>query len=170
MTEVISTIGSIINNHTYTVDDEMLKYFDDEFAKGTYSSRENIEGLALEWSLRKVGILTTLPKVKGEEYQWRHDWAFSHNILIDLKRRPAHSQNTCISHWQKAVSSYNIGQLTHYVIYTTNIERNLKLNDVLTFEFEDMMTVKEAYKLSFAPCEEFRLIPKRDLQYEAIGV
>jgi len=35
-------------------------------------------------------------------------------------------------------------QLTHYVMYTTNKERDLALGDKLLFRFEDMIDVREA--------------------------
>ena len=137
-------IRNIINNHTCVVDEGMLAFFAQEHAKNTYSSYENIQALALEYSLRQAGILETLAKVKGERYQWRHDWAYTPDILIDLKRRPAKYQNTTIGDPMKALHSYSMKQVTHYVIYTTNKERDLCLGDKLTFRFEDMIDVREA--------------------------
>lgn len=137
-------IRNIINNHTAIVDEGMLNFFKQEYAKGTYSSYENCQALALEYSLRQVGLLETLPKVPREKYQWRHDWAYTPDVLIDLKRRPAKYTNTTLGDPMKALESYSMKQLTHYVMYTTNKERDLALGDKLMFRFEDMIDVREA--------------------------
>ena len=139
-------IKNIIDNHIAIVDEDMLNFFKQEFAKGTYSSYENCQALALEYSLRKVGLLTTLPKLKRERYQWRHDWAYTLEILIDLKRRPLRFPNTTIGNPTKALSSVSMNQLTHYVIYTTNKENDLFIGDELKFKFEDMISVQDALK------------------------
>ena len=151
----MNAIKEIINNHTYVVNRRMLDFFQSEYDKGTYSKWENIHALALEWSLRDVGILKTLDKVEGESYQWRHDWAYSEDplILIDLKRRPFKFKNISISKFQDKIDSYQMGQLTHFVSFTTNLENISERNigDVLTFNFDTMIGVKEAWTQSFAP-------------------
>lgn len=158
-------IKNIIDNHTYIVDQEMLDWLKEQSKKKQYSNYDNVLALALEYSLRKVGKLSTLPKRENEKYQWRHDWAYSSDILIDLKRRPIAYKNTSLGNLQRAAQSYNMKEVTHYVIYTTNKEKDLQVGDVLTFKFEDMIDVKEAHKLSFklqnSKGEDFSLFPPR---------
>lgn len=137
-------IRNIINNHVAIVDEGMLNFFKQESTKGSYSSYENCQALALEYSLRQAGLLTTLPKVPREKYQWRHDWAYTADILIDLKRRPAKYLNTAFGDPMKVIESHSLKQLTHFVIYTTNKERDLKIGDKLVFRFEDMINVHDA--------------------------
>ena len=141
-------IRNIIDNHIATVDEGMINFFKQEASKGTYSSYRNCQALALEYSLRQAGLLVTLPKVKGERYQWRHDWAYTPEILIDLKRRPSHYPNTSLSDPLKFLESYAMNQLTHFVTYITNKEDNLQIGDKLYFKFEDMIDVREALSIS----------------------
>lgn len=158
-------IANIINNHKAVVDEGMIEFFKKELSKGTYSNYQNIQALALEYSLRQAGLLTTLPKLPREKYQWRHDWAYTPEILIDLKRRPAQFQNTSLGDPLKSLESYAMKQVTHFVIYTTNKETDLVLGDKLFFRFEDMIDVREAFKLSIikqnAEGKQYALFPNR---------
>ena len=52
---MIEAIAEIINNHTYTVDQWLLDTLDEEAKKPAYSSRENVDALALEFTARRVG-------------------------------------------------------------------------------------------------------------------
>lgn len=142
------TIKEIINSHTYTVDHWLLYRLEEEFNKGTYSKRENVDALALELTLKKEGKIDTLDKLPNESYQWRHDWAYTDEILIDLKRRPNWSSNYSLSGIHKMLDSYNKGQLTHIVGFSQNIETNYKIGDVLNFTFEGILPVKEAIQKS----------------------
>ena len=45
---MIEEIAEIINNHTYVVDEWLLNRLDEEAKKPAYSSRENVDALALE--------------------------------------------------------------------------------------------------------------------------
>jgi len=138
------TIKEIINTHTYTVDRWLLDELDREDAEGTYSSRKNVDALALEKTLKKCGKLKTLEKVPTEQYQWRHDWAYTDHILIDLKRRPKQYNNYSISNIHKMKESKELNQLTHLVGYSQNIENDYKIGDVLTFKFEGILEIEEA--------------------------
>ena len=165
-------VQEIINTHTAVVDQELLDELDAEFnkinpqtGKRSYSSREHVDALALEFTLKRAGKIKTLPAVEGEKYAWRHDWAFSEEplVLIDLKRRPQYSPNVSIGNFEQKRKSYDMLQLTHFVGFSTNIEliTEKNLGDVLTFEFDMMIGVKEAFKCSFAPKPDYRLLKVR---------
>lgn len=160
------TITEIINTHTYTVDEWLLNTLNAEFRKGSYSNRKNVDALALELTLGKAGKLKTLPKVMGEKYQWRHDWAYSPNVLIDLKRRPKSSNNYSIYNTAKMIESYNMNQLTHIVGFTQNIENDYNIGDVLTFQCEGMLPIEKAIQLAFNYSPGFKLLSKDYLQPE----
>lgn len=130
-------IANIINNHRVIVDRGMINFFEHEFKKNSYSSYEYIQALALEYSLRQAGLLEV-------KHRWRHDWAYSDEILIDLKRRPMKYQNTSIGDPMKIIASKEQKMLTHFVIYSTNKETDLTIGDELTFKFEDMIDVETA--------------------------
>jgi len=155
----IEIIAETINSHTYVVDQWLLDRLDTEFRKGSYSERKNVDALALELTLLKAGKIKVLDKVKGESYQWRHDWAFNLQYLLDLKRRPKGSRNISLSGINKFTESLMMGQLTHFVSYTQNIEHDYKMGDVLTFEFDGMIGVIDGIKKSNATTKAFRLLP-----------
>lgn len=160
------TVTEIINNHTYKVDTWLLDALNREFKKGSYSSRKNVDALALELTLAKAGKLKTLSKVKGESYQWRHDWAYSPTVLIDLKRRPQFSNNYSISNTHKMLESRKMNQLTHIVGFVQNIEHNYKIGDVLTFQCEGMLPIEKAIELAYPHSPGFKLLSKKALQTE----
>jgi len=141
-------VKNTINDHTYIVDQWLLDALDDEYKKGTYSSRKNVDALALEITLRYKGKLETLEKLPNEKYQWRHDWAVADDFLIDLKRRPQWSNNYCISSSGKLQESYKMGQLTHVVGFTQNIENDYKLGDKLTFKCEGILPVDDVIRIA----------------------
>lgn len=174
MNKIEQHIAGIINRHTVHVDSRIIKMLDREFAKKTYSNRENVDALLLELTLKSGGKIKTLDKVPGEGYQWRHDWAedwTSHSpntpvYLIDLKRRPAKYQNVVLSGTDKMIKSYNMGQLTHIVAFSQNKETNYQLGDLITFKFEGILPIKEAIKMSVKKTDNYRLLHKSCLQNE----
>ncbi len=166
---MIDQIADIINNHTYIVDEWLINRLDEEFNKGSYSSRENIDALALELTAKKLGKMQTLERCKNERYQWRHDWAY-HDHLIDLKRKPAKWPNICLNDVPKMVESYNLNQLTHIVGYTQNIETDYEIGQILEFEFSGMLPLREAITLSERKGDTWRILNTNHLQREELTV
>jgi hypothetical protein len=135
--EQYKAIDEIINNHTCVVTQDMLDFFNKKFNNGNsaYSSLLNTQAEALEWSLEQVGLAKRLPPVEGEKYAFRHDWAYSLQLLIDLKRRQKKYKNITISNLIQKEQSFKMGQLTHFKAYTQNIDdRLLTIGDKLSFE------------------------------------
>jgi len=148
------SITDTINTHAYTVDQWLLDELEKHWSYGSYSKRENVDALALELTLKHQGKITTLPKVESEKYQWRHDWAYTPEILIDLKRKPNKYRNISLpppgkyGNGCKMIESYNMGQLTHIVGFSQNIETDYKIGDVLKFKFLGILPLKEAIHFS----------------------
>lgn len=172
---MINEIKYIINTHTYEVDEWLLNKFE------WYRNNTNIkrtDALALELTLAHTGKIAQLPKLQNETYQWRHDWAFSNDVLIDLKRRPQKDKhgNVCknISFSPKLMTkSYNMvpRQLTHVVAYSQNIETNYKIGDKLKFVFEGIEKYDVVYKNSLKMSDDYNLLNvKSCLQTEPIVV
>ena len=162
---MINEIANIINNHSYIVDEWLIDRLDQEFNKGSYSNRLNIDALALEITAKRVGLMQTLDEVDGEAYQWRHDWAFSKDVLIDLKRKPDKYDNICLTGIFKMVDSYHKNQLTHIVAFSQNIETNYKIGQKLTFKFEGMLPLKEAIKTAVKTSGDYSLLNVKYLQH-----
>ena len=173
---MIEEIAEIINNHTYVVDEWLLNRLDEEAKKPAYSSRENVDALALELTARragkmKVGEIATNPETgKREKYQWRHDWKYDENTFIDLKRKPAQWPNICLNDVPKMIQSYNINQLTHIVGYTQNIENYYKIGQVLEFEFKGILPLREAVNLSERKGDTWRVLNVNHLQNTKLKV
>ena len=55
MNNLIKKIADTINNHTYTVDEWLLNALDEEAKKPAYSSRKNVDALALEFTAIRSG-------------------------------------------------------------------------------------------------------------------
>jgi hypothetical protein len=161
---MIEKIADIINNHTYVVDEWLIDRLNQEFNKGNYSNRKNVDALALELTAKRIGTMTTLDKLENESYQWRHDWAYSDDILIDLKRRPSKYSNICLTGVLKMVESYNMNQLTHIVAFSQNIENNYEIGQVLKFKFEGMLPLKDAIKTAIRTNGDYRLLNINHLQ------
>lgn len=143
---MIEEIKKIIDTHEYVIDHWLINRIDNEFKKGSYSSRENCNALALEITLKEAGILKTLDKVEGESYQWRHDWAYDENHLIDLKCRPVWSNNYSVSVNKESVK---LGQVTHIVGFKQNIVLNDYVPHVgktLKFTCEGIIPVEDVEK------------------------
>jgi hypothetical protein len=172
---MIEEIAEIINNHTYVVDEWLLNRLDEEFAKGSYSNRENINALALELTAKregkiKTGDIATNPKTgKKETYQWRHDWKYDENIFIDLKRKPMARSNICLTGVSKMIESYNMKELTHIVAFSQNIENNYKIGQKLYFKFEGILPLKQAINESTS-MDTFKLLNVNNLQKLKLGV
>lgn len=161
----IHNIANTINTFTLKIQQDIIDMLDNEYdyAKNRtdksegYNSRENVNALILEKSLLAQGKIKVLPKLKTENIQWRHDWAYSENnprILIDLKRYPADSSTQSISiSPEKIIQSYEMkpAQVTHIVAYQQNIETDYKNNigKTLKFKFLGWLPIKEAIKYSF---------------------
>ena len=143
----IAEIANTINNHSYIIDDWLVSTLDEEFKNSNYSERKNVDALALEKYLLVQGKINVLPKIETEKFQWRHDWALTPDVLIDLKRKPGYSKNISLSGIEKMRASAEMQppQLTHIVAYTQNIEHNYKIGQVLTFKFEGILPVKEVF-------------------------
>ena len=167
---MIEEIAKIINSHTYVVDQWLLDTLNEEFAKKSYSSRENIDALAFEKTAIRcgkiqVGEIAINPNTGEEEdYQWRHDWKYDENTFIDLKRKPMKWPNICLNNIPKMIKSYERNQLTHIVAYTQNIENDYKIGQVLEFEFKGILPVKEAIKLSERKGDTWRILNVNYLQ------
>jgi len=161
---MIEEIAEIINNHTYVVDEWLLNRLDEEAEKPAYSSRENVDALALELTAQRVGkmkvgeIITNPETGEKEKYQWRHDWKYDENTFIDLKRKPAQWPNICLSDIPRMIQSYNYNQLTHIVGYTQNIENYYKIGQVLEFEFKGILPFREAVDLSERKGDTWRVL------------
>ena len=164
MNNLIKKIADTINNHTYTVDEWLLNALDEEAKKPAYSSRENVDALALEMTAKHVGSMQTLPKLDNEGYQWRHDWAYTDEVLIDLKRKPNKYSNISLTGIFKMVESYNFNQLTHIAAFSQNIESDYKIGDKLTFKFEGMLPLKDAIKTAVRTSGDYRLLNVNCLQ------
>ena len=161
---MLSKIAEIINTHTYTVDSWLLDALEIEYEKGTYSTRKNIDALALEMTLKKVGKIKTLDKLPNERYQWRHDWAFNQDFLIDLKRRPKWSDKYCISGFKNLSESASLNQLTHIVGFTQNIENDYKVGDELTFEFQGAIPISKLLTIKYSG--QYAMLSQKHLQKE----
>jgi hypothetical protein len=68
------------------------------------------------------------------------------------------------------ITSYNMGQLTHIVGFTQNIEHNYKVGDVLRFKCEGIITLKDAIKQSFSTKDNYKLLSKNYLQMPEVMV
>ena len=85
------------------------------------------------------------------------------SLFIDLKRRPKWSNNISLSGKGHLEESHRLGQLTHIVSYTQNIESNYKIGDLLTFDADGYLPVMEA--LNFArDMQSYKLLDKKCLQ------
>jgi hypothetical protein len=150
--EQYKAIDEIINNHTCVVTQDMLDFFNKKYndGKSNYSSLLNTQAEALEWSLEQVGLAKRLPPVPGEKYAFRHDWAYSLQLIIDLKRRQKKYKNITISNFKQKEHSFEIGQLTHFKAYTQNIDdRLLTIGDKLTFEAGLILSFEVAKAAAF---------------------
>lgn len=137
-----------INSCTYTVNRRMLDYFAEKYKNGNYSSIVNVEAESLEFILRELNIISIGEIVQNEPYQWRNDGVYK-SFKIDFKRKPANRSNVCIKPIQ-AHESYNMGELTHIVTFSTNIERALLIGDEMNFNCHRIYTVPEAIKASYS--------------------
>ena len=170
MNNLIKKIADTINNHTYTVDEWLLNALDEEAKKPAYSSRKNVDALALEFTAIRVGKMkvdkiAVNPETGEEEgYQWRHDWKYDKNTFIDLKRKPNKYSNLSLTKIFKMVESYDRKQLTHIVGFSQNIEHDYKIGDKLTFKFEGMLPLKDAIKRSARGKGDYRLLNVNCLQ------
>lgn len=164
MNDLIEKIADTINNHTYVVDEWLLNALDEEAKKPAYSSRKNVNALALEFTAKHVGSMQTLDKLDNEGYQWRHDWAFTDEVLIDLKRKPNKYSNVSLTGILKMVESYNCNQLTHIVAFSQNIEEDYEIGQKLTFKFEGMLPLKDAIRTSARTSSDYRLLNVNCLQ------
>lgn len=173
---MIEEIAEIINNHTYVVDEWLLNRLDEEAKKPAYKNPKNVDALALEFTAQRVGkmevgeIVTNPETGEEENYQWRHDWAFTNEVLIDLKRKPSKYFNISLTGISKMVSSYNLNQLTHIVAFSQNIEHDYKIGQELTFKFEGMLPLKEAVKASFKTSKGYSLLNVNHLQNTKLKV
>lgn len=158
----ILEIAEIINNFKPVVDQELIDMLDEEAEKGSYSSRENVDALALEKSAIRYGLMQTGPKLPGERYQWRHDWKFG-DMCIDLKRKPRKYPNVILSHPERMIESHRMNQLTHIVAYSQNIEHNYKVGDVLKFKFLGILSLHAAFSRS-TKMGDFRLLHHKNLK------
>lgn len=146
-----------INNHRYIVDEWLLNALEEEYRKGSYSNRNNVEALALEFTLYKAGGFK-------RPATWRYDLQLSESLFIDLKRRPKWSNNISLSNKGRLEESYNMGQLTHIVSFTQNIETDYKLGDVLTFKADGYLPIMEALRVSQTKMRSYKLLDKNRLQ------
>lgn len=153
----ISELIDRINNHTYIVDQWLLDALEEEYQKGSYSNRNNVEALALEFTLYKAGGFKR-PKT------WRHDLQLSDSVFVDLKRRPKWSDNISLSTKGRLEESYEMGQLTHIVGYTQNIESDYKIGDILKFNVDGFLPVMEALNESQTKMRSYKLLNKKRLQ------
>lgn len=163
-TRIEEIVAEKINNHRYTVDQKLIDRLDEEFQKPAYRYRANVDALAMEITMRWAGKLKTKDKLPDEQYQWRHDDWIVHahrDYLIDYKRKPFDSNNCSISNKEQMVESYNMGELTHLVAFSTNFDRITEeiIGKELRFRFLKMKPIKEAWKESFKPEPEYRLWP-----------
>ena len=152
----VSELIDRINNHRYIVDEWLLKALEQEYRKGSYSNKTNVEALALEFTLYKAGGFST-PST------WRHDLQLSESTFIDLKRRPKWSENISLSNKGRLEESHRMGQLTHIVSYTQNIETDYKVGDVLTFDADGYLPVMDALTVA-RDMQSYKLLNKKCLQ------
>ena len=152
----VSELIDRINNHRYIVDEWLLNALEQEYRKGSYSNKTNVEALALEFTLYKSGGFS-------RPSTWRHDLQLSESTFIDLKRRPKWSENISLSNKGRLQESHRMGQLTHIVSYTQNIETDYKLGDVLTFEADGYLPVLDALSVA-RDMQSYKLLNKKCLQ------
>ncbi len=62
-----------INTHRYIVDEWLLNELEQEYKKGSFSNRNNVEALALEFTLYKAGGFK-------RPATWRHDLQLSESF------------------------------------------------------------------------------------------
>lgn len=142
MNTYLNELRDYINRCTYIVDNDMLDYFDEKVKTGSYSSRINAEAESLEFALRQQNVTTLGEIVPGEPYQWRNDGVYK-SLKLDFKRKPRIYQNICIKPKQ-AQESYEMGELTHIVAFSVNIETSLQIGDKLQFKCHKIYTVRDA--------------------------
>jgi len=152
----VSELIDRINNHRYIVDEWLLNALEQEYRKGSYSNKTNVEALALEFTLYKAGGFS-------KPSTWRHDLQLSESTFVDLKRRPKWSENISLSNKGRLEESNRLGQLTHIVSYTQNIETDYKLGDVLTFEADGYLPVMNALSVA-RDMQSYKLLNKKCLQ------
>jgi len=152
----VSELIDRINNHRYIVDEWLLKALEQECRKGSYSNKTNVEALALEFTLYKAGGFS-------KPTTWRHDLQLSESTFIDLKRRPKWSENISLSNKGRLEESHRMGQLTHIVSYTQNIETDYKVGDVLTFDADGYLPVMDALNVA-RDMQSYKLLNKKCLQ------
>ena len=152
----VSELIDRINNHRYIVDEWLLKALEQEYRKGSYSNKTNVEALALEFTLYKAGGFS-------KPTTWRHDLQLSESTFIDLKRRPKWSENISLSNKGRLEESHRMGQLTHIVSYTQNIETDYKVGDVLTFDADGYLPVMDALTVA-RDMQSYKLLNKKCLQ------
>ena len=152
----VSELIDRINNHRYIVDEWLLNALEQEYRKGSYSNKTNVEALALEFTLYKAGGFS-------KPSTWRHDLQLSESTFVDLKRRPKWSENISLSNKGRLKESHRIGQLTHIMSYTQNIETDYKLGDVLTFEADGYLPVLDALSVA-RDMQSYKLLNKKCLQ------
>lgn len=144
---MIKEIKNIIDTHEYVIDHWLINQIDNEYKKGgSYSNRANMNALALEITLKQAGKLKTLDKVVGESYQWRHDWAYDKDHLIDLKCRPVWSSNYSVSVNKESIE---LGQVTHIVGFKQNIALDgyqRHIGKTLKFTCEGMIPIEDVEK------------------------
>lgn len=158
----IREIAQIIDNFNPIVDQDFIDALDREAEKGSYSSRENVDALALEKLAIRYGLMRTGPKLPNEHYQWRHDWKLG-DMYIDLKRKPRKYPNIILSHPERMIESHRMNQLTHIVAYSQNIEHNYKVGDVLKFKFLGILSLHSAFAHS-TKMGDFRLLHHKNLK------
>ncbi len=152
----VSELIDRINNHRYIVDEWLLNALEQEYQKGSYSNRDNVEALALEFTLYRAGGFS-------RPSTWRYDVRLSESLFIDLKRRPKWSNNISLSGKGHLEESHRLGQLTHIVSYTQNIESNYKVGDLLTFDADGYLPVMDALNVA-RDMQSYKLLDKKCLQ------
>jgi hypothetical protein len=100
-----------------TVTQDFVDYANNEYNKGSYSSRYNCDALLFEYHLKKTG------RVQPEE-NWRHDFIIN-DMKVDVKEVNKYfnigsEQKSGIDKLKQFNESIQMGELTHFMYYRSN--------------------------------------------------
>ena len=138
---MVDKVKKIINNHTFTIDQQTIDHFNKKYAEGGYTSLFNCQAELLEYSLERCGLL-----IPTDTYRNDGKFSFWPELKPDFKRKPKNRNNVSISNWSDKKISYKQGKLTHFIPFSQNIEDLLQVGQKHTFKMESFITVEQADK------------------------
>ena len=131
---MVDKVKKIINNHTFTIDQQTIDHFNKKYAEGGYTSLFNCQAELLEYSLERCGLL-----IPTDTYRNDGKFSFWPELKPDFKRKPKNRNNVSISNWsdKKLESVYE--EFTEKLI-----DKNGELNYFMelygfSFDFDSIM-------------------------------